>query len=180
MFVIIHSFFVYIAVDTLTRKRPIRHGVYTPYADRNNSPIVGSAWRLSPTMAGTVRSCTGFRLKFPAVFRGGKYEGCDLEVNHGNQNKDADAGTASQHRCLLARRQLSRGRSDLSLRQPAVETTAGARRCEAHAPGTLGHDSRPELHLHALEPGHQKIRPRHDLRLRSGTRRPRCGGQYLP
>jgi hypothetical protein len=46
--------------------------------------------------------------------------------------------------------------------------------------GTLGHDPWAELHLRTLEPGHQKIRPRHDLRLRPRARRPGRRGQHLP
>jgi len=42
----------------------------------------------------------------------------------------------------------------------------------------IGHDPRPELHLCALEQGHQEIRPRHDLCLRSRTRRPGRGEQH--
>src|ERR1039458_7849318 len=36
------------------------------------------------------------------------------------------------------------------------------------------------LLLRALEPGHQKIQPRHDLRLRPRARRPGRRGQHLP
>ena len=46
--------------------------------------------------------------------------------------------------------------------------------------GTLGHDPRAELHLRAPEPGHQEIRPRHDLRLRPRARRPGRRGQHVP
>ena len=87
--------------------------------------------------------------------------------------------TAAQDGRLLARRQLPVGRADLSLRQPAAEAAAGAGRREAHAAGPLGHDPRAELHLRAPEPGHQEIRPRHDLRLRPRPRRPGGGGQHL-
>ena len=51
---------------------------------------------------------------------------------------------------------------------------------EAHAAGALGHDPRAELHLRAPEPGHQEVRPRHDLRLRPRARRPGRRGQHLP
>jgi alcohol dehydrogenase len=54
------------------------------------------------------------------------------------------------------------------------------RLCEAHASGTLGHDPWAELHLRALEPGHQKIRSRDDLRLRPRARWPARRGQHLP
>ncbi len=81
--------------------------------------------------------------------------------------------------CLLARRQLSVGRPDLSARQSAAEAAADARGCEAHAAGALGHHARAELHLRAPEPGHQEIRPRHDLRLRPRARRPGGRGQHL-
>ena len=43
----------------------------------------------------------------------------------------------------------------------------------------LGHDAGAELHLRAPEPGHQEVRPRHDLHLRPGPRRPGGGGQHL-
>jgi hypothetical protein len=62
---------------------------------------------------------------------------------------------------------------------PLLKRAAGARGCEAHAAGTLGHDARAEFHLRAPEPGHQKIRPRHDLRLRARARRTRPSWQYL-
>jgi xylulose-5-phosphate/fructose-6-phosphate phosphoketolase len=82
--------------------------------------------------------------------------------------------------CLLARRQLPVRRPDLSFRQPVAQAAAGAHGCEAHAAGPLGHDPRAEFHLRASEPGHQEIRPRHDLRLRPRTRRPGGrGNTYL-
>ena len=97
-----------------------------------------------------------------------------------HKNGDAWAGTTAQDGRLLARRQLPVGRPDLSLRQSAAEAAAGARGREAHAAGPLGHDPRAELHLRALEPGHQEVRPRHDLRLRPRARRPGRRGQHLP
>ena len=51
---------------------------------------------------------------------------------------------------------------------------------KAHAARPLGHNSGAELHLHAPQPGHQEVRPRHDLRLRSRARRPGGRGQHLP
>ena len=98
-------------------------------------------------------------------------------MNH--EDKNAFPGTTPQDGCLLARRQLSVGRPDFPLRQSAAEAAADAGGCKAHAAGTLGHDPRAELHLRASEPGHQKIRPRHDLRLRSWPRRPGGGGQHV-
>ena len=89
-------------------------------------------------------------------------------------------GTARQDRRLLARRQLSVGRPDLSLRQPAAEAAADARGRQAHAARPLGHDARPELHLRPPEPGHQEVRPRHDLHLRARARRPGRRRQHLP
>src|SRR5659263_684218 len=100
------------------------------------------------------------------------------ESNH--ENKDSDSGTASPDGRVLAGRELSLGRPDLSLRQSVAETAADARGCEAHAAGTLGHDPREELHLRAPEPDHQEIRPRHDLRLRPRARRPGRRWQHLP
>ena len=95
-------------------------------------------------------------------------------------DKNSFPGTAPQDGRLLARRQLSVGRPDLSLRQSAAEAAADARGREAHAAGTLGHDPGAELHLRAPEPGHQEVRPRHDLRLRPRTRRPGGRRQHLP
>ena len=46
--------------------------------------------------------------------------------------------------------------------------------------GHTGYDPGAELHLRALEPGHQGIRPRHDLRFGPRTRRTRGRGQHLP
>src|SRR6266540_4289034 len=102
------------------------------------------------------------------------YRRIQSRMNSGTLDHDiqcTDAGTARQDRCLLARCQLSIGRPDLSLRQSAAEAAAGARGCEAPFAGTLGHDSGSELHLRALEPDHQEIRPRHDLCLRPRARR---------
>jgi len=44
----------------------------------------------------------------------------------------------------------------------------------------LGHDSRPELHLRALEPGYPEIRPQRDLHRRPRSRRSGAGGQHVP
>ena len=67
------------------------------------------------------------------------------------------SGTAPQDECLLARRQLSVGRPDLSLRQSAAEGAAETVAREAAGGRTLGHDAGPELHLRASEPGHQEV-----------------------
>ena len=40
---------------------------------------------------------------------------------------------------------------------PLAEAPADPRGREAHAAGTLGHDTRAELHLRSFEPGHQEI-----------------------
>ena len=90
-----------------------------------------------------------------------------------HENLRTDPRPALSNGRLLARRQLPVGGTNLSLRQSAAEAAARARGREAHAAGTLGHDARPELHLRAPEPGHQEVRPRHDLRLRPRTRRAR-------
>jgi hypothetical protein len=58
---------------------------------------------------------------------------------------------------LLARRQLSVGRADLSLRQSAAARAAEAVAREAAGGRALGHDAGPELHLRAFEPGHQEV-----------------------
>src|ERR1035437_845662 len=81
-----------------------------------------------------------------------------IDSKHENENQRINAGTAPPDGCLLASRQLSVGRPDLSLRQSVAEASAHPRRCEAHAAGPLGHDARPELHLRPLEPGHKEIR----------------------
>ncbi len=99
-------------------------------------------------------------------------------LNHADE--DALPGTARPDGCLLARRELPLGGTDLPLRQPAAEAAADARGREAHAAGALGHDSRAELHLRAPEPGHQEVRPRHDLRLRPRARRSGRRGQHVP
>ena len=41
------------------------------------------------------------------------------------------------------------------LYQPELELSKLTCGCETHAAGALGHDARAELHLRALEPGHQ-------------------------
>jgi phosphoketolase len=56
--------------------------------------------------------------------------------NHGNQ--DTYSGNALQDRCLLARRQLSFGGADVSLRQSAAQEANGPFRCEAYALGHWG------------------------------------------
>ena len=96
-----------------------------------------------------------------------------------DENPRAHTGTARQDGCLLARRELSRRRPDLSLRQSAAEAAPDARGCEAHAPGALGHDPRAELHLRSPESRDQEVRPRHDLRVRPRTRRPGRRGQHV-
>jgi len=53
------------------------------------------------------------------------------------------------------------------VRQSAAEAAADARDVKRMLLGT-GHDPGAEFHLRALEPDHHKIRPRHDLHLRSG------------
>src|ERR1035437_6283805 len=62
----------------------------------------------------------------------------EVGANRENKNQHTHAGTAPEDGCLLARRQLSVGRPDLSLRQSAVEATANACRCEAHAASVSG------------------------------------------
>ena len=37
-----------------------------------------------------------------------------------------------------------------------------------------------KLHLRAFEPGHQEVRPRHDLRLRPRARRSGCRRKHVP
>ncbi len=56
-----------------------------------------------------------------------------------------------------------------------AQASAGARGCEAHAARTLGHNPRTEFHLRPPEPGHQEVRPRHGLCLRTRARRSRRG-----
>src|ERR1700722_19600620 len=96
-----------------------------------------------------------------------------------HEDKHSFGRIAPKDRLLLASCQLFVCGANLSLRQPAAEATADARGCEAHAAGTLGHDARAEFHLRALEPGYQKIRPRHDLRLRAWAWRTGRRRQYI-
>jgi hypothetical protein len=67
--------------------------------------------------------------------------GSESRLNSGNldhENQYTNAGSAPQDECLLARRELSVGWPNLSLRQSAAEAAADARRCEAHVAGTVG------------------------------------------
>src|SRR5208282_5153653 len=82
------------------------------------------------------------------------------KLEHENEYKDTHSGAVAPDGRLLAGRELSLSRSDLSLRQSAAETTADARGCETHAAGALGHDSRTEFHLRTLESRNKEIRPR--------------------
>ncbi len=88
------------------------------------------------------------------------------ELNHEDRNsfpgsapKDGNPlpGFAPQAGCLLARRQLSVGRPDLSLRQSFAARTAKTVARKAPGSRTLGHHARPKLHLRALEPRHQEV-----------------------
>jgi hypothetical protein len=76
---------------------------------------------------------------------------------HENKFKYTHAGTAAQDGRLLACRQLSVGRTDLSLRQSAAKATTQTFRREAAGGRALGHDAGTEFYLCASEPGHQKI-----------------------
>jgi len=97
---------------------------------------------------------------------------------HGNE--DSIGGDAGEARRLLARGELPLGGPDLPVRQSPAEAPAGAIGREAHAPGALGHDAGPELHLRAPEPRHREVRPRHDLRVGPRARGARGRGEHLP
>ena len=86
----------------------------------------------------------------------------EIEYEHETLIRKCTTDTVSpellrQDECLLARRQLSLGRPDLSLRQSAAEGAAETVAREAAGGRTLGHDAGPELHLCAFEPGHQEV-----------------------
>src|ERR1039458_2280018 len=112
----------------------------------------------------------------PHPLRRGQAERKQEEMNNG---KDVVARLVAENGCLLEGLELSLRRPDLSLRQSAAQAPARDRRREAHAPGTLGNDSRAELHLYALEPSDQEIRSRHDLRFRPRARRASSGQPHL-
>ena len=98
------------------------------------------------------------------------------------RNSDGNAACATRTRAdrrLLARRQLPVGRSDLSVRQPAAAQAADQGTHQAAAARPLGHDARPQLHLRAPQPAHQRARPRSDLHHRPRPRRPGAGRQRL-
>ena len=99
--------------------------------------------------------------------------------NSCHEHQHTIAGTPPQDGRLLAGRELSFGRADLSVRQSAAQTAADARRRQAHAARTLGHHARAEFHLRASESRHQEIRSRHDLCLRPRPRRAGGGRQHL-
>src|SRR5690606_15535399 len=76
---------------------------------------------------------------------------------------DADArrrtGSPSQEDgCVLARRELPGGRPDLPDGESAASRAAQTRARETAAAGTLGYDTRPELHLRAPESNHPRAR----------------------
>ena len=66
------------------------------------------------------------------------------------------------------------------LRQPAAEGAARARARQAAPARPLGDHAGAEPPLRPPEPGHQEARPGHDLRHRSGARRPGAGRQRVP
>ena len=70
-------------------------------------------------------------------------------------------------------RQLSRRRSDLSLRQPAPARAAATRARQTRPPRPLGDHAGPEFYLRPPQPPHQPPRPQHDLHLRPRPRRAR-------
>ena len=85
--------------------------------------------------------------RLPHSWRLYEAKGIIMNENQSNETTAIVARPAAKDGCLLARRQLSVGRPDLSLRQSAAEAAAGARGYKAHAAGTLGHDARAEFHL---------------------------------
>ena len=88
--------------------------------------------------------------------------------------------TAAKNGRLLAGRQLSVGRPDLSVRQSAAERAAEAGTHQAAAAGPLGHHAGAEFHLRPPEPPDQRTRSEHDLHRRPRARRAGHGGQHLP
>jgi len=82
----------------------------------------------------------------------------------GRLNRDDEctfAGSSPQNRRLLASRQLSVGRPDLSSRQSASQTSAVAGTRQAQIIGALGHHAGAELHLRSPQPDHPAIRSEH-------------------
>ena len=115
-------------------------------------------------------------VRVPVLARHGRaIEMTEYEKTH----KDPDPGTAAQDGRLLARRELSVGRPDLSLRQSAAEEAAQAGAHQAAPARPLGHDARAELHLRPSEPRHQGTRSERDLHHRPGPRRAGHRGQHL-
>ena len=59
--------------------------------------------------------------------------------------------------CIRDSRQLCVGRPDLSVRQSAAEGAAETVARKAAGGRALGYSAGSELHLRALEPGHQEV-----------------------
>src|SRR5215469_11232196 len=69
--------------------------------------------------------------------------------NYGSQTPES--GIADPHGCALAGRELLVSRTDIPLRQSALEGSAQARAHQTAVARSLGYDSRTQLHLYALE-----------------------------
>ena len=80
---------------------------------------------------------------------------------------------------LLARRQLSLGRPDLSLRKSDAARAAETGARQAAGGRALGHDAGAEFHLRPSQSSDQAARSRHDLYRRARARRPGPGRQHL-
>ena len=106
---------------------------------------------------------------------------CPAAVRKVTGTDAARSGAVDANRRLLARRELSLGRPDLSARQSAAERAAEAR--EHIKPRLLGHwGTTPGLnfiyaHLNRVI---KRVRPRHDLHHRSRPRRSGRGRQHVP
>ena len=95
------------------------------------------------------------------------------------RQRTAHGRRAREDRRLLARGQLPLRRPDLPLRQPAARGPAHARAHQAAPARPLGHDPRPQLHLHALEPRDRRARPLRAVRHRPRPRRAGARRQHV-
>jgi hypothetical protein len=97
-----------------------------------------------------------------------------------NAGQHTDGRRDRQAGCVLAGRQLSVSRANLSVRQPPPEGAAEGGTRQAQAARPLGHNSRPQLHLRAPQSPHQEKRPVGAVHRGPGPRRARTGGKHVP
>ena len=95
------------------------------------------------------------------------------------QLKPLSDSELAQNQRLLAIGKLPFRRPNLSPRQSATQRTPQTRTRQTQTPRTLGHHSRPQLHLRSPQPPHQIPRLKRYLHRRPGTRRAGLGGQHL-